>query len=207
MGTVNLHGSLLPQYRGAAPINWAIINGEKETGVTTFKLKHEIDTGDILLQEKMPIGENETFGEVHDRMKEIGASVLVQSITGLKDGSLKEIPQSSIALDNLHLAPKIFTDHCRINWSASVQAVHNLVRGLSPVPGAFTSFQGKMFKIFRSEIETGAPTIETGLCMSDGKTFLKFACKDGYLVVKELQLEGKKRMGIEDFLRGFKINQ
>ncbi|MGL6269539.1 MAG: methionyl-tRNA formyltransferase [Chitinophagaceae bacterium] len=207
MGTVNLHGSLLPQYRGAAPINWAIINGEKETGVTTFKLKHEIDTGDILLQEKMPVGEDETFGEVHDRMKEIGASVLVQTIKGLEDGSLKEIPQSSIVPDNLHSAPKIFSDHCRIDWSASVQAIHNLVRGLSPVPGAFTSFQGKMFKIYRSEIEYASKHEETGSIKSDGKTFLKFACKDGYLIVKELQMEGKKKMPAEDFLRGYKINQ
>ena len=206
MGTVNLHGSLLPQYRGAAPINWAIINGEKETGVTTFKLKHEIDTGDILWQEKMLIGANETFGEVHDRMKEIGASVLVKTVAGLKDGSLKEIPQSSIEHENLHSAPKIFTDHCRIDWTASVEAVHNLVRGLSPVPGAFTSFQGKMFKIFRSEIETRDTNGETSSYQSDGKTYLKFACKDGYLLVKELQLEGKKRMGIEDFLRGNKVN-
>ncbi len=206
MGTVNLHGSLLPQYRGAAPINWAIINGEKETGVTTFKLKQEIDTGDILMQEKFPIGKNETFGEVHDRMKEIGAGVLVQTIEGLVNGSLHEIPQSSIATENLRSAPKIFTDHCRINWSASVQNIHNLVRGLSPVPGAFTSFQGKMFKIFRCEMETGDTAEVSGSFKCDGKTFLKFACQDGYLVVKELQMEGKKKLGIEDFLRGYKIN-
>lgn len=206
-GTVNLHGSLLPQYRGAAPINWAIINGEKETGVTTFKLKQEIDTGDILMQEKFPIGKNETFGDVHDRMKEIGAGVLVQTIDGLVNGSLQEIPQSSFATENLRSAPKIFTDHCRIDWSRSVHDIHNLVRGLSPVPGAFTSFQGKMFKIYRSEIEDTSTHEETGSFKSDGKTFLKFACKDGYLVVKELQMEGKKKMPVEDFLRGYKISQ
>jgi methionyl-tRNA formyltransferase len=206
MGTVNLHGSLLPQYRGAAPINWAIIYGEKETGVTTFKLKQEIDTGDILIQEKIPVGGDETFGEVHDRMKEIGAGVLVRTIDGLVNGSLQEIPQSAIATENLRSAPKIFTDHCRINWSASVQDIHNPVRGLSPSPGAFTSLQGKMFKIFRSEIETGDIAEIAGSFKSDGKTFLKFACKDGYLLVKELQIEGKKKMGIEDFLRGNKVN-
>jgi len=207
MGTVNLHGSLLPHYRGAAPINWAIINGEKETGVTTFKLKQEIDTGDILMQEKFTIGENETFGEVHDRMKEIGATVLVQTIDGLVNGSLQEIPQSSIATENLRSAPKIFTDHCRIDWTKSVHDIHNLVRGLSPVPGAFTSLQGKMFKIYRSEIEDASTHEETGSFKSDGKNFLKFACKDGYLVVKELQMEGKKKMPVEDFLRGYKISQ
>jgi methionyl-tRNA formyltransferase len=207
MGTVNLHGSLLPQYRGAAPINWAIINGETETGVTTFKLKQEIDTGDILMQEKFLIGKNETFGEVHDRMKEIGARVLVHTIDGLVNGSLQEIPQSAIATENLRSAPKIFTDHCRIDWTASVEDIHNLVRGLSPVPGAFTSFQGKMFKIYRGEMETADTPGEAGSFKSDGKTFLKFACKDGYLVVKELQMEGKKKMPVEDFLRGYKISQ
>ncbi len=207
MGTVNLHGSLLPQYRGAAPINWALIKGEKETGVTTFKLKQEIDTGDILIQEKFPIGQNETFGEVHDRMKEIGAQVLVQTIDGLVNQSLQEIPQSAIATENLRSAPKIFTDHCRIDWTATVQDIHNLVRGLSPVPGAFTSFQGKMFKIYLSEMDTADTAGEAGSFKSDGKTFLKFACKDGYLFVKELQMEGKKKMPVEDFLRGYKISQ
>ena len=143
MGTINVHGSLLPQYRGAAPINWAVINGEKETGVTTFKLKHEIDTGDILLQERIPIGENETAGELHDRMKEIGADVLVKTIKGLKDDGLKETPQSSIhdsrfAVDDLRHAPKIFTETCKINFTKTTAEVHNLIRGLSPFPGAFT---------------------------------------------------------------------
>lgn len=206
MGTVNLHGSLLPQYRGAAPINWAIINGEKETGVTTFKLKQEIDTGDILMQEKFPIGENETFGEVHDRMKIIGADVLVKTISGLADGSLTEIPQSTIASGLLKTAPKIFTDHCRINWDKTLREVHNQIRGLSPYPGAFTSLQGKVLKIYRSDMEHVTPIEEPGSFSSDGKTFLKFACKDGYILVKELQLEGKKKMSAEDFLRGYKIN-
>lgn len=205
LGTINLHGSLLPQYRGAAPINWAIINGEKETGVTSFKLKHEIDTGDILMQEKFPIGENENFGEVHDRMKIIGASVLVKTIRGLTEGSLKEIPQSEIINSVLKTAPKIFTDHCRIDWTKSVQEVHNLIRGLSPVPGAFTSLQGKLLKIFRSAIEDKTPVDIAGSISTDGKTYLKFACNDGYILIKELQLEGKKKMLTEDFLRGNKI--
>ncbi|MBL0357142.1 MAG: methionyl-tRNA formyltransferase [Chitinophagaceae bacterium] len=225
MGSVNLHGSLLPQYRGAAPINWAVINGEKETGVTTFKLKHEIDTGDILLQEGFSIGENETAGEVHDRMKELGANLLVTTVKGLADGSLEERPQASIVnrelsinepgglnshlqftIDNsLKHAPKIFTETCKIDFNKPVEEVHNLIRGLSPFPGAFTSLNGKMLKIYKSEKETAAVKREAGNYETDGKTFLKFACADGYLLVKELQMEGKKRMLTEDFLRGYKF--
>ena len=203
MGSLNLHGSLLPQYRGAAPINWAIINGEKETGVTTFKLKHEIDTGDILLQERFLIDENETAGEVHDRMKEIGAKVLVKTVKGLADGSIVEVPQSEVA--ELKHAPKIFTETCKIDFNKSTNEVHNLVRGLSPFPGAFTSFDGKMLKIYRSEKDTDSAKKEMpGTPITDGKTYLKFACIDGCINVLELQLEGKKRMNTVDFLRGYR---
>ncbi|HKZ65909.1 MAG TPA: methionyl-tRNA formyltransferase [Chitinophagaceae bacterium] len=207
LGSVNLHGSLLPQYRGAAPINWAVINGEKETGVTTFKLKHEIDTGDILLQESFPIQENETAGEVHDKMKEIGAQVLVKTVKGLADGSLKETPQANVSdggrQTQLKHAPKIFTDTCEIDFNKTTDEVHNLIRGLSPFPGAFTDLNGKMLKIYRCEKETTPIKITTGYHETDGKTFLKFACADGYIHAKELQLEGKKKMNIEDFLRGY----
>lgn len=214
MGTVNVHGSLLPQYRGAAPINWAVINGEKETGVTTFKLKHEIDTGDILLQESFPIGENETAGEVHDKMKEIGAQLLVKTVRGLVNGTIHEISQASIISrspdtnqaelqQNLKHAPKIFTETCKIDFTRPVNTVHNLVRGLSPYPGAFTDLNGKMLKIYRSEKELNPVTIAPGMHETDGKSFLKFACADGYIMVRELQLEGKKKMNIEDFLRGY----
>jgi methionyl-tRNA formyltransferase len=222
MGTINLHGSLLPQYRGAAPINWAVINGEKQTGVTTFKLKHEIDTGDILLQESFPIGENETAGEVHDRMKEIGAQLLVKTVRGLVDGTLKEMPQdiilnterltqkapqehSAFGLEPSALkhAPKIFTETCKIDFSKPTEDVHNLIRGLSPFPGAFTELNGKTLKIYRSEKQIAQVTIPPGLHETDGKTFLKFSCADGYIHVKELQLEGKKKMNVEDFLRGY----
>ncbi len=204
MGSVNLHGSLLPQYRGAAPINWAVINGEKETGVTTFKLKHEIDTGDILLQQSFPIGENDTAGEVHDKMKETGAAVLVETVKGLAGGALKEQQQT---INNkqqalLH-APKIFTETCKIDFTKTVKEVHNLIRGLSPFPGAFTTLNGKMFKIYKSEKELTNTNIEQGVYKTDGKTFLKFACADGFILVKELQLEGKKKMMVEDFLRGY----
>ncbi len=209
MGSVNLHGSLLPQYRGAAPINWAVINGEKETGVTTFKLKQEIDTGDILLQESFSIGEHETAGEVHDKMKEVGAALLVKTVKGLADGSLAEKPQEEMAdgesQQPLKSAPKIHTDTCRINWSQPVEYVYNLVRGLSPHPAAFIIMNEKMFKIYKAKKEVVFPAITEGEYETDGKSFLKFACTNGYLHVLEVQLEGKKKMSIEEFLRGYRF--
>jgi len=230
MGTINVHGSLLPQYRGAAPINWAVINGEKETGVTTFQLKHEIDTGDILLQQSFPIGEDETAGEVHDRMKEIGAALLVKTVEGLAEGSLKERPQTIVhspqtsieflqstvdrGPSTLKHAPKIFTETCRIDFNKTVEEVHNLIRGLSPFPGAFTELGGKMLKIYRSKKEIvntsdfGEPMPGHGPTenlQTDSKTFLKFRCNNGYVHVLELQLEGKKRMSVEEFLRGYRF--
>ena len=208
MGSVNLHGSLLPQYRGAAPINWAVINGEKETGVTTFKLKHEIDTGDILLQESFAIGENDTAGEVHDTMKDIGAALLVKTVKGLADGSIKETPQLSTVnqqLSTINHAPKIFTETCKIDFNKPVDEVHNLIRGLSPFPGAFTTLDGKTLKIYKSEKKITALKTTAGNYETDGKTFLKFACTNGYVEVKELQLEGKKKMTVEDFLRGYRF--
>jgi methionyl-tRNA formyltransferase len=203
MGTVNLHGSLLPQYRGAAPINWAVINGEKRTGVTTFKLQHAIDTGNILLQESFPIGEKDTAGDVHDRMKEIGAALLVRTVEGLAAGTLKEIPQE-IPVTALKSAPKIFTETCRIDWNRPVADLYNLIRGLSPFPAAFTDLDGKICKIFHSEVEKRRPTIAPGKYETDQKAFLRFAATDGYIRITEMQLEGKKRMKIEDFLRGFR---
>jgi methionyl-tRNA formyltransferase len=211
MGTINVHGSLLPQYRGAAPINWAIINGEKETGVTTFKLKHEIDTGDILLQERIPIDENETAGELHDKMKEVGAQLLVKTVEGLMNGVLKETPQQNIEHQTLNIehslkhAPKIFTETCKIDWNKPAEEVHNLIRGLSPFPGAFSYLNGKTLKIYRSEKDHRQPSSEPGTFETDKKTFLKFACTDGFINVKELQLEGKKKMMLEDFLRGYRF--
>ena len=324
MGTVNLHGSLLPQYRGAAPINWAVINGEKETGVTTFKLQQEIDTGDILMQESFAIGEDETAGEVHDRMKEIGAAALVKTVKGLADGTLKEVPQASIgngqlamgneqssmgnrqsAIGNEQLAmgngqssmgngqssmgneqssmgneqsamgngqsamgngqsaigngqsaigneqwakeepgnledhsqftihnsplsihnsplsihnsplsiphppkhaPKIFTETCKIDFNKSLHSVYNLVRGLSPYPTAFCFLKEKKLKIYKAEKFEQKPLIPAGEMETDGKTYLQFACSDGYLRILDLQLEGKKRMAVEDFLRGYRFD-
>jgi methionyl-tRNA formyltransferase len=202
MGTVNLHGSLLPQYRGAAPINWAVINGEKETGVTTFKLQQDIDTGNILLQDRFPIGETETAGDVHDRMKEIGARLLVRTIEGLAEGTLHATPQENPA--GLKHAPKIFTETCHIDWTKPTSEIYNLIRGLSPFPAAFTHLDGKLLKIYQSEKETITPTIAPGQTDTDQKSYLRFAAPDGYIRVTELQLEGKKKMKVEDFLRGYK---
>ncbi|MBL0882407.1 MAG: methionyl-tRNA formyltransferase [Chitinophagaceae bacterium] len=205
LGTINLHASLLPQYRGAAPINWAVINGEKETGVTTFKLKHEIDTGNILLQRSFPIGENETAGEIHDRMKLIGANLLVETVNGFKNDTLKEKPQAIFSEDvQLKHAPKIFTETCVIQWDRSTIAIHNLIRGLSPFPGALTKLDGKVLKIYKSATEQQHHQHPVGTVFTDGKSFLKFATADGYIHVLDIQLEGKKRMPIIEFLRGYR---
>lgn len=204
LGTINLHGSLLPQYRGAAPINWAIINGEKQTGVTTFKLQHQIDTGDILLQQTIDINENETAGELHDVMKEIGAALLVKTVAGLAEKSLTEQPQKIADAEVKH-APKIFTKTCNIDWNKPTCEVHNLVRGLSPFPGALTRLHEKILKIYRSNIELSNHDQPPGTPYSDNKTFLKFTTEDGFLHVLDLQLEGKKRMLVKDFLRGYKM--
>ena len=211
MGSVNLHGSLLPQYRGAAPINWAVINGEKETGVTTFKLTHEIDTGDILLQESFPIDENENAGDVHDKMKEIGAQLLVKTIKGLADESLNERPQTTDdgqrTTDNEQLlhAPKIFTETCKIDWNKPVDEVYNLIRGLAPSPAAFSFLNDMKLKIYKAEKWHKVPTVAPGNFETDQKTYLQFACLDGYISIAELQMEGKKRMAIADFLRGYRF--
>jgi methionyl-tRNA formyltransferase len=208
MGTINLHGSLLPQYRGAAPINWAIINGEKKTGVTTFKLQHEIDTGNMLLQEKIKIEDDETAGTLHDKMMETGADLLLKTIRELEKGNLKEIEQrSALSLEtsaSLRHAPKIFTETCEINWNKPVEEIYNLIRGLSPYPAAFTFLSGKKLKIFASQKEINGERNKPGNYVTDHKTFLKFAAADGFISVNEIQLEGKKRMKIEDFLRGWR---
>jgi len=206
MGTINLHGSLLPQYRGAAPINWAVINGEKETGVTTFKLQHEIDTGNILLQERFPVGKDDTAGDIHDKMKSIGAALLVKTIDGLVAGTLKEQPQPAALNEGAALkhAPKIFTETCKIDWGKPVDEVYNLIRGLSPFPAAFTLLNEKTFKIYHSIKEKAKPSVDPGQLLTDNKTYLKFAAADGYIHATEIQLEGKRKMMIEEFLRGYR---
>ena len=204
MGTINLHGSLLPQYRGAAPINRAIMNGETKTGVTTFKLQQEIDTGNILLFEEIPISPNETAGELHDRMKVIGAELVVRTIRGLLDGTLQEKPQSIIDPLALKTAPKIFTADCDINWFNEVFKIHNQIRGLSPFPGAFTFYKNKTLKIFKARPEEKDHGVKPGEMETDGRNWLRFSAADGYIYVEEMQLEGKKRLRTTDFLRGFR---
>ena len=203
MGTLNVHGSLLPQYRGAAPINWAIINGEKQTGVTTFQLQHAIDTGNILLQAPIEISANMTAGELHDTMKEVGAALLVKTIEGLNNNSIQAKAQLEISIELKH-APKIFTKDCEINWENPATSIHNLIRGLAPFPGAITKIDGKMVKLFTTHIIDTPAAEKPGTFLTDGKTFAKIACKGGYIGIDDIQWEGKKRMPISDFLRGYR---
>ena len=210
LGTINLHGSLLPQYRGAAPINWAIINGEKETGVTTFKLQHDIDTGNILLQDRIAIDDNETATELHDRMKVIGASLVVKTVNSLAEGILHEISQAELLsketsiLGEIKHAPKIFTDTCKIDWHRDVNSIYNHIRGLSYYPAAFTTLNDKTLKILRAQKDLSTPRIAPGQYETDKKNYLRFACGDGYISATEIQLEGKRKMSIEEFLRGWR---
>ena len=205
LGTVNLHGSLLPQYRGAAPINWAIINGEKFTGATTFKLQHEIDTGDILLAQKIDITESMTAGMLHDEMKEIGAKLLLDTVIGLSENELIPSPQNNDQV--IKHAPKIFTETCQINWNKTGTEINNLIRGLSPYPAAYT-FLGKLkLKVFAASFEETSPVVSPGNFETDGKSFLKFSCTNGFVYLQDLQLEGKKRMHVADFLRGYRFDK
>lgn len=205
MGTINVHASLLPQYRGAAPINWAIIHGENVTGVTTFKLKHEIDTGNILMQRKVSIDADENVGSLYSRLMESGAELLVETLQGIERHSLKEIEQ--ITQDKpLQHAPKITKAICQIQWEKSSEEIRNLIRGLSPNPGAFTYLKGKLFKIFSAELIDYKDTEMTGSLQTDNKTFLSVSCGKGWLSLKEVQMEGKKSMPIEEFLKGINIS-
>jgi methionyl-tRNA formyltransferase len=213
-GTFNLHGSLLPKYRGAAPINWAVINGDHETGVTTFFIKHEIDTGDVLFREKMSIGVDETAGEVHDRMMHLGARLVLKTVQAIESDNYTLKAQDPAIVSK---APKIFHETCEIDFGETTAVVHNFIRGLSPYPGAWTRIKvlettkrssGKSdaedleLKIFRSEKETGGHEFSPGHLLTDGKKSLKFATKDGFLKVLELQLQGRRRMPVSDFLNG-----
>ncbi|MET4080102.1 methionyl-tRNA formyltransferase [Pedobacter sp. UYP30] len=202
-GTINLHGSLLPQYRGAAPINHAIINGEAESGVTTFFIKEEIDTGDIIFKSSVAIGAEASAGDLHDKLMQEGANLLVKTINAVESGCINEQPQNNST--PLKSAPKIFKEDCKINWNESSKTVHNFIRGLSPYPTAFTQLNGKILKVFKATVEFTAPTQQVGEFETDGKTFLKFATQDGYIHLLDVQYEGKKRMQIEDFLRGMRL--
>jgi len=208
VGSINLHGSLLPQFRGAAPINHAIIAGEKESGVTTFFIEQEIDMGNILLQERTPIGENETAGELHDRLMYIGANLVCTTLKGVFEGTLKSKPQDEFDHNNLKHAPKIFKAYCEINWNKSAQEVHDFVRGLSPYPAAWTTLampETKTAKIFKTQ-KTGRKSSTTIGEVVIEKSHLFMACADEYLEILELQLEGKKRVSADEFLRGLRGN-
>lgn len=205
MGTINVHASLLPQYRGAAPINWAVINGERTSGVTTFKLQHEIDTGNILFAAEVDIPEDQTAGELYERLQKVGADLLIRTVKAIAAGEAPEVQQSNIPVSGLKHAPKIFKEDCLIHWEAPLDNIYNLIRGLSPYPTAFTHLNDKTLKIFRAVKEPAQHTHPAGSVHTDQKTYLKFAAPGGYINVTELQLEGKKKMGVEEFLRGYRF--
>jgi methionyl-tRNA formyltransferase len=201
-GTMNLHASLLPDYRGAAPINWAIINGEKKSGVCTFFLKHEIDTGDILLSREVEITETMNAGELHDLLMQTGAELVIESVRKVESGNYSGIPQ---AQSSTKTAPKIFKEHCLIHFNQPAEKVYNLIRGMSPYPAAYFQLNGKNMKVFKAEIIKSNQVLEAGSIKSDGKSYLQIHCADDYIRLLEVQPESKKRMSIEDFLRGNKV--
>ncbi|MFT4736024.1 MAG: methionyl-tRNA formyltransferase [Cyclobacteriaceae bacterium] len=199
LGSFNLHASLLPAYRGAAPINWAIINGEKETGITTFFLKHEIDTGSILFQEAEKINPTDSVGEVYTRLMNKGASLTVKTLKAIESGQYTETPQSNS--EDLKHAPKIFKEDCQINWNQPSNQVFNFIRGLSPYPAAWTTMHEKQIKLFKTELVS--QKLPVGSFRSDGKTFMHIGTLDGALSILELQLEGKRKITIDEMLRGY----
>jgi len=211
-GTVNIHASLLPHYRGAAPINWALINGDKQTGVSTFLLKHEIDTGNIIYQEKINIDDSDNVEDIHDKLMDLGAKLIVKTVQSISEGNYPQVNQNSLVEDNeeIKIAPKIFKDDCKINWNKSLTDIHNIIRGLSPYPAAWTqlnpiSGEGKSLslKIFKTEKIIEQHNFTVGSIHTDKKKYLKIATKEGFINITNLQLAGKKRMECQDFLRGF----
>ena len=212
MGTFNLHASLLPQYRGAAPINWAIINGDTETGITTFFLKHEIDTGEVIQQVRIPIADEDNVEVIHDKLMNLGGRLVTETVDAILAGTVKPVPQEelvNLSEEELRPAPKIFKDTCRIDWTKGVKAVYDFVRGLSPYPAAWTELvnvdgSSQVLKIFQTEKKFFSHGEKIGAVSTDGKTYLRVALSDGYLNILSLQLAGKKRMPVADFLRGFK---
>ena len=211
LGTFNLHASLLPQYRGAAPINWAVMNGETETGATTFFLTHEIDTGAVIRQTRIPIADTDDVGTVHDRLMKVGGDLVVETVDAILDGSAQAIPQEQMAVEGeLHPAPKIFKDTCRIDWAQPMKKVYDHVRGLSPYPGAWTelvspSGESTILKIFEAEKVDEPHALEPGTIVTDGKKLLRVATGHGLVAVRSLQQAGKKRLKADEFLRGFRL--
>ena len=210
LGTFNLHASLLPQYRGAAPINWAIINGDKETGVTTFFLKHEIDTGDIIYRDVVAIDENDTAGTLHDKLMLQGGETVLRTVEAIVGGNVAAMAQDTMYVSESELrpAPKIFRDTCRIDWSGSVDGIYNFIRGMSPYPAAWCEFVASdghtvALKVYAVAREYTAHGKEPGTVLCDNKVFLKVAVDGGYISLTDVQLAGKKRMPVADLMRGF----
>lgn len=201
-GTFNLHGSLLPKYRGAAPINWAVIKGEDTTGVTTFFIQHQIDTGDIILQKELPIGPDESAGDVHDRMMVLGAEAVLETVQRIEAGDVELQIQDHAAATK---APKLFRETCEINFNQTSEEVHNFIRGLSPYPAAWTTLEGKQLKILKSEIAMTMemPDTPPGTFSSDNKSYIQVSTANGFVNLLEIQLQGRKRMQVKDFLNGY----
>jgi len=206
-GTINVHGSLLPQYRGAAPINWAIMNGETETGVTTFRLKHQIDTGNILLQSKTPIFKEDNFSTVYQRLMLMGAELLVNTLRQIEAGTILEVSQDHIEESTIKHAPKLFKENLQIDFNKPAAELVNFIRGLAPFPTAYTFLEQKQLKVFLAHVVNEAPQVAVGTMQTDAKSYIRFACPDAWLYINELQLEGKKRMETIAFLRGFRFSE
>ncbi len=213
LGTFNLHASLLPQYRGAAPINWAVINGDKETGITTFFLKHEIDTGEVIQQVRVPIGDTDNVGVVHDKLMMLGGRLVTETVDAILAGTVESIPQEKmVQVGELRLAPKIFKDTCRIDWNQSVKRIYDFIRGLSPYPAAWTELVQPdgavvVLKIFETEKIFQSHQLEPGTLLTDGKTYIRVATMDGMIEIHSLQLPGKKRLKTDELLRGFHLTE
>ena len=211
LGTFNLHASLLPQYRGAAPINWAVINGDTETGITTFFLKHEIDTGEVIQQVAVPIADIDNVEVVHDKLMMLGGKLVVETVEAILNDTVKTIPQEEMAVvGELRPAPKIFKDTCRINWNQPVKKVYDFIRGLSPYPAAWSELitaEGEtvVLKVFESEKVYEPHQLEVGTVLTDGKKYLKVAVPDGFVSLLSLQLPGKKRLKTDELLRGYRL--
>ena len=213
LGTFNLHASLLPQYRGAAPINWAVINGETETGITTFFLKHEIDTGEVIQQVRVPIADTDDVGMVHDRLMLLGGRLVTETVDAILDGTVKPIPQEQMQTDApLRPAPKIFKETCRIDWSRPVKQVYDFIRGLSPHPTAWTELHQEgqetvVLKVYEAEKLPQMHNLPVGTVQTDGKTYLRVAVSDGFVGIRSLQLPGKKRLRVDELLRGYHLSE
>ncbi len=212
LGTFNLHASLLPQYRGAAPINWAVINGDTETGITTFFLKHEIDTGEVIQQVRVPIADTDNVEVVHDKLMVLGGKLVVETVDAILNGEVKTIPQEEMAvIGELRPAPKIFKDTCRIDWNQPAKKIYDFIRGLSPYPAAWSELitpngETVVVKVFESEKITESHQLSVGTVVTDGKKYMKVAVPDGFLSILSLQFPGKKRLKTDELLRGYRLS-